>query len=277
MSSKSFTVNILILTAVIVYLFVTAPPPLPETSLTQGRTIPIERVMNVLEAENDTVRAIYTKEIVGAGIKAGLAFGENWREPKIEKGPLPALFLRETAIYLEKQPVRLSLFLGSDFPINASNHFTGVQTEKFQAIKANQQPQYFYDADTELHMAMFPDFASAQACVTCHNQHQDTPKSDWLLNDIMGATTWGYPAEMVTLDEFMSILASLREGFRNTYEAYLAKTAEFANPPAIGDRWPRDGYYLPSAEVFMKHVKTESSVFTLDETLVAMSGLNEKN
>ncbi|MGH8865829.1 MAG: c-type heme family protein, partial [Burkholderiales bacterium] len=31
-----------------------------------------------------------------------------------------------------------------------------------------------------------PDKAVAEACVTCHNNHKDSPRSDFKLNDIMG-------------------------------------------------------------------------------------------
>ena len=39
----------------------------------------------------------WTKEIVGNGKKAGLAFGEDRRKRGVEKDPLPALFLHEMA------------------------------------------------------------------------------------------------------------------------------------------------------------------------------------
>jgi len=55
-------------------------------------------------------RAIWTKEIVGEGKKAGLKFDEHWRDADLEAGPLPALFLRETAKSMERSPLRLSLF-----------------------------------------------------------------------------------------------------------------------------------------------------------------------
>ena len=34
--------------------------------------------------------------------------------------------------------------------------------------------------------AVYPDKAVAEACVTCHNNHKDSPRSDFKLNDIMG-------------------------------------------------------------------------------------------
>src|SRR5262249_50759094 len=83
------------------YLFATRPEPLVD-SRTSERSVPIERVFRILAAENATMRALWTAEIVGAGTKAGLKFDEKWREPAVAAGPLPALFLRESATALQK-------------------------------------------------------------------------------------------------------------------------------------------------------------------------------
>lgn len=84
----------------------------------------------MLEAENDAARATWTKDIVKPGKQVGLDFSEDWREKGQDAGPLPAPFLRETAKNMERNPLRLSLFLGSDFPISSSNKFTDIQLEK---------------------------------------------------------------------------------------------------------------------------------------------------
>ena len=131
MGSKPFFVTVLILVSLITYLAVSAPLPLLEKPHV-GATI--QRVLSMAEAENDVVRTLWTREIVGAGKTVGLQFDEDWRERGVEAGPLPALFLRETAKSLEKSPVRLSLYLGSDFPIKTANSFKGKQREKFQIM-----------------------------------------------------------------------------------------------------------------------------------------------
>lgn len=217
-------------------------------------SVPIEAVLALCEAENDVVRAFWTKEIVGPGIKAGLAFRGDWRATDVEAGPLPALFLQATAENLARTPIRLGLRLGSDFPIRATNRFEGVQLTAFQKIKRSSEPQFFYAEDTDLYTAMFPDVAAAEPCVSCHNAHEDSPKRDWQLNDVMGATTWSYPSKAVAGHELAEILEALRQAIREAYAAYLDKAATFSDPPEIGDKWPRDGYYLPTVDVFMEEV-----------------------
>lgn len=268
MKNAGFTLTALVLTALIVYLFVSAPPPLPEQAAVNA-SIPVDRVFALVEAENDAARALWTREIVAAGKPVGLRFGEDWREAGEEAGPLPALFLRETAKNLERNPVRLSLFLGSDAPINSANRFEGRQKDAFVAMRRTGEPQFFQMPDTRLHTAMFPDEAVTEACVSCHNEHEDSPKKDWQLHDVMGATTWAYPEDRLTAEEMLGVLAALRSSIRSAYQAYLDKVATFGNPPEIGTRWPREGYYLPSTDVFMAALDESSARASLDAILDA--------
>lgn len=262
MSSKGFIITCLVLIVLSIYLFVSAPPPLLEDK-PAGTAVSIEQVFAIVEAENDVVRALWTQEIVGSGKKAGLKFDEDWREPDVEAGPLPALFLRETAMSLEKQPVRLSLFLGSEYPINDANRFQEMQMEKFQIMKQSREPQFFYSPDTGLFTAMFTDEATVEPCIGCHNEHKQSPTNDWKLHDVMGATTWMYPSAEVTIDEMLTVVTSLRQGFRDAYSAYLKKVETFANRPEIGQKWPRDGYFLPAVHEFMAEIAKQTSAQTL--------------
>lgn len=241
------------LTTVAIYLFVSAPAPLPAQAGARpaGATISVARLFDILNNENRVARASWTADIVGAGKPVGLAFAENWHESAVEAGPLPALFLRETAGYLEKHARGLSLFLGSAYPISAANRFAGAQIEHARVLEATGQPQYFFEPTVGRHTAMFADVAVADACVTCHNEHPDSPKRDWKRGDTMGATTWMYPEAEVSVDTALRLVGVLRAGFQSTYQRYLDKSATFAEPPVIGAQWPRDGRFLPTAEAFM--------------------------
>ncbi|HWO99945.1 MAG TPA: DUF3365 domain-containing protein [Methylococcus sp.] len=270
MNLRHFVLASLALLALVVYLFVSAPPPLAGKALA-GPAIPVERLFTLVEAENDAVRALWTQDIVGAGKAAGLKFDEHWRDADVEAGPLPALFLRATAVYLEKDPARLSLFLGSDFPINPANRFQGPQMEKFHLIKETQAPQFFFAADTGLYTAMYPDTAVASPCVSCHNEHPDSPKKDWKLHEVMGATTWSYPEASVSTEELLRIVAALRRGFQEAYTAYVKKAEGFARRPEIGSKWPKDCYCLPSVPTFMAEVERRTSTDTLKALFAAVS------
>ena len=264
MISKSFFLSVLTLLALIVFLFVTAPAPLPLIPESQGTSVTIDRVFAMLEAENDVAREVWTKDIVKSGQQVGLEFSEDWRENRVDAGPLPALFLRETAKNMERNRLRLSLFLGSDFPISSANKFEGIQATKYELLKTSMNPQYFLQEDTGLYTAMFPDMAISKACIDCHNDHKDTPKSDWQLNEMMGATTWMYPKQKIPLKESLALLNLLRESVKSTYARYIEKVKTFKNPPEIGKKWPEEGYFLPDVDTFLARVKSKASTLTLN-------------
>jgi hypothetical protein len=233
------------LLALTTYLFASAPPPL-ETE--RAGRIAIEKALAMLNAQNEEVRLYYAEQIVGAGKKQGLEFNESWKRDDVHAGPLPALFLRETAAYLEAHPTRLSLFLGSDRPINKSNGFSGTQLELFDHIRETRDYESFYSRDTDLYVAMFPDVATSESCVSCHNDHPDSPKKDWTLGDVMGAVTWSHPSSRVSTDEVIEMSDALLAGIEKTYRLVLDDLS----------RAPKR-HQLPDAETFMKEVRARTA------------------
>ena len=265
MSLKFFILTCFLLISASIYFFVTAPVPLQEFNTQE--TIPFERALTTWAQENDVVRQLWTSEIVGKGKSSGLKFDENWRLDGVDAGPLPALFLRQMAKELEKSPQPISLYLGSDFPINQANLLTGTQSTYFEKLKHNPEPQFFFSPETQRYTAIFADRASAQACVDCHNQHPESPKQNWQANDIMGATTWAYPKDKLTNRELLDGIRALRSAMEKTYQSYLEKSQSFPVPPEIGDKWPAEGNFLPSAEVFMSEFHRRTSNLTLKRLL----------
>ena len=241
--------------------------PIPEEGSTESKkAYSIEEAFKIVAHENDVARTLYTKAIVGAGKKKGLKFDEDWAKNDVEAGPLPALFLRGIASDIRKKgEIPLGLFLGSDFPIRKSNKFSGKQAELFAQMRKDSKAKFFYDEENKLYTAMFPDFAVAKPCVSCHNDHPETSKTDWKLGDIQGATTWTYPSDSVTFDELQGIIMAYRTGAAATYDSYLAKTKSFTenDVPAVGDTWPSSGYILPKTDVFLDSIGELTSYETL--------------
>jgi len=257
-----------------IYFFATAPSDLDE-GVGGRRDVPVETLFRMLDAENASVRALYTSEVVGPGLKKGLKFQEDWRLKDVHAGPLPALLLRETANRLQQRVPDLSLFLGSTFPIEASNHFKGAQLKFFATLESKREPQFFLDESTGRYTAMFPDIAAAPPCVNCHNEHPKSPRKDWKLNDVMGATTWSFARKDVSVDELVTILAAYRASAIDSYEAYLKKTVAFAPDarPKLGERWPADGMFLPDVATFRTRVEERNSAKTLNALLKAKTAV----
>jgi hypothetical protein len=168
---------------------------------------------------------------------------------------------------LEREAPGLRLFLGSPHPINAANKFTGDQAAAFARIAEDGAPQFFVEEGTGLQTAMFADRAVVEACARCHNEHAESPKQDWKRDDIMGATTWMYRADAIPPAQALVLVGALRRSIRATYEHYLEKAASFPKPPAVGEGWPKGGYQLPSADVFMRRLAERSSALTMSGLL----------
>jgi len=232
--------------ALLVYLFATAPVAL-DSGAVERKTISTAEALTMLAHENDVTRTLFTKGIVGKAKPQGLAFDEDWADEDVIAGPLPALFLRGVADQISASEVPLRLFLGSDFPIEQSNEFEGRQAEEFKAMRRDTLPRHFMDEVTGEHVSMFPDMASAGPCVSCHNEHARTRKSDWALGDIMGATTWAYPSDSVTTDEFLAMMNAYREGVAVVWSQYLGELEQLDTDqrPQVGAAWPSEGRFIP--------------------------------
>jgi hypothetical protein len=253
-----------------IYLFVSAPEPLPDkaTLFTSERSVDVGSMFNAVNAANNAARMIYTKRIVGAGAKLGLKFGEDWAEPDVNKGPLPALFLRLVAGRMEGKPSHLGLYLGSDEPINKSNLFDTAQSVSFVRMKENKNA-VIMPVDVVGYVGMYPDVASAMPCVTCHNEHPDSPKTDWQLNDIMGATTWTYPSEKLGADEYLSATEEVFQSIEEAYGMYIDKIAQFDQRIEIGNQWPdTNKFALPDRKTFMAEVRQQAATTILEELIL---------
>ena len=152
--------------------------------------IPAEKVADMLHSVIEANRTFYTQHVVERMEARGAAVAsENWRSEKTL--PLPAQFLQESARLSVNSKAKVGYKLISLWPINKQN---GAKSEAEQrGLMATQQnPDRPYTevvmngADAYL-MAVYADRAVSQACIGCHNAHQDSPRHDFKQNEVMGA------------------------------------------------------------------------------------------
>jgi hypothetical protein len=76
-------------------------------------------------------------------------------------------------------------------PINKQNNArTDVEREGLKAVADNKDQNFYKEEQLgkkRYLTAIYPDVAIADACVKCHNDHKDSPRRDFRLNDVMGA------------------------------------------------------------------------------------------
>ena len=136
-------------------------------------------------------RSVYTKDVVGRLQSDGvrIEFGPDFRE-KERHIPLPATMVHLISDEVNKQGL-YTIDLISPWAINPAK-LPGTDWER-QSIDAliddPRTPRSRIETvgrqSRLLYMAA--DFASAPACVSCHNANPDSPKRDYELGDIMGS------------------------------------------------------------------------------------------
>lgn len=138
----------------------------------------------------DSDRTVYTKLIVGrlAAKEKVITADEHWEEQKALV--LPAQMLRYGSEMVQERNAGFTYSLQSSWPINKQNApRTPMEKEGLKFIEENKG-QNFYGTETlgdkSYFTAIYPDFASVKVCVTCHNEHKDSPKTDFEMGDVMG-------------------------------------------------------------------------------------------
>ena len=142
-------------------------------------------------------RTVYTRLIVNRlqNKEKVIKASEHFEDDKALV--LPAQMFRFGAEMVTEKTDEFSYSLLSLWPINKQNApRSEVEKVGLQYIVDNKGENYY---DTEelggqkYFTAVYPDPAVAPACVSCHNEHKDTPKSDFKLGDVMGGVVIRVP------------------------------------------------------------------------------------
>jgi hypothetical protein len=152
--------------------------------------IPAEKVADMVHAVIESNRTFYTVHVVERlQAKGVVVASENWRTEKAL--PLPAQFLQESARIAVNTKAKIGYKLIGLWPINKNNGPKN-ESEHKGLMETQQNPNRPYTEvimngpDAYL-MAIYADRAVSQACIGCHNAHQDSPRHDFKQNDVMGA------------------------------------------------------------------------------------------
>lgn len=142
-------------------------------------------------------RTVYTKQVVNRLVKEEkvIKASEQWKDDKAL--PLPAQMFRFGAEMVAEGDSNFSYSLLSLWPINKQNSAkTDAEKTGLQYIFDNPGQNYYTEetlGGTKYFTAVYPDVAVAPVCVSCHNEHKDTPKSDFKIGDVMGGVVIRIP------------------------------------------------------------------------------------
>jgi len=144
-----------------------------------------DAVHTVLEAN----RTVYTQKIINrlSKVEKVIQASEHWEDEKALL--LPAQMFSAGSLLVQKKHSGFSYALLSEWPINAQN-MPKTEAEKNGLKAIRETGNAFYTDETlgnqNYFTAVYPDKAISPACVDCHNDHKDSPRKDFKLNEIMG-------------------------------------------------------------------------------------------
>jgi len=150
----------------------------------------------------DSDRAVYTRRIVNrlAAKEKVITASEHFEDEKALV--LPAQMFRFGAEMVaeraEANPdVNFSYSLQSLWPINKQNSpKTDAEKAGLQFVVDNKGENYYTVEDLggqSYFTAVYADTAVAPVCASCHNDHVDTPRSDFKIGDVMGGVVIRIP------------------------------------------------------------------------------------
>ena len=144
-------------------------------------------------------RTNYTKLVVerlGPKGSAAIKPDEHWKD--IPNGtPLPAQMFRAGAEAVAEMTDQFTYSLQSSWPINKQNApRTEVEKTGLEFVAANPGENFYGEESlggVKYFTAVYPDVAVTEACVTCHNEHKDSPRTDFKIGEVMGGVVIRVP------------------------------------------------------------------------------------
>ncbi|MFV8819418.1 Tll0287-like domain-containing protein [Haliea sp. E17] len=173
---------------------------LPMTSQADEASTPMftpKQMTDWLHLVMSSDRTVYTRMIVNRlqNKEKVIKASEHFEDEKALV--LPAQMFRFGAEMVGEATDDFSYSLLSEWPINKQNApRTEVEKTGLAYVAANKGENYYATEELggkKYFTAVYADTAVAPACVTCHNDHKDTPRSDFKIGDVMGGVVIRVP------------------------------------------------------------------------------------
>ena len=161
-------------------------------------TVSVQGMTDALFTVISSNREVYSRTVVDR-----LQYQDHVLEAtehyKETKGlPLPAQMLRMSAEAVVTMGAAFNYSLLSPWPINKQNG-PKTESEKAGLRSVTETGKNYYTEEVlggkKYFSAYYPDKAVAEACVTCHNGHKDSPRKDFALGDVLGGIVIRVPMD----------------------------------------------------------------------------------
>jgi hypothetical protein len=195
MENKHMFWNSLRLSAAVGYLLVAAS----SCSKAEPDGVPPRALADAVHAVIEADRTTYAQKVVTRlqDEQGVIRATEHWQDEKTL--PLPAQMLRMGAESAAKSGAKFSYALISLWPVNKKNAAkTEIERTGLKTVAANPKQPFYGEENLggrRYLTAVYADAAVAPACVTCHNEHRDSPRKDFKLGDVMGGIVVRVPLD----------------------------------------------------------------------------------
>jgi hypothetical protein len=156
-----------------------------------------KEMADAMHAVMESDRTVYTRMVVNRlqNEEKVIKATEHFKDDK--SLPLPAQMFRFGAEMVAEKKMPFSYSLLSLWPVNKQNlPKTAMEKKGLEAVsKDGSKPFYGEETlgKTKYFTAVYADKAVAPACVSCHNEHKDSPKTDFKIGQTMGGVVIRIP------------------------------------------------------------------------------------
>jgi diguanylate cyclase (GGDEF)-like protein len=133
------------------------------------------------------IRGYYTTRVVAKALETGAM------QPSIDHAaeatgiPLPATFVKDISDLLSERDLQLALISPYPWPHRSERRMDNFQEVAWEAFQTDPDAVFareeIIDGQRVMRVAV-ADRMTAPTCVSCHNNHPDSVRRDWQLNDV---------------------------------------------------------------------------------------------
>jgi hypothetical protein len=211
---------------------------------------------------------------------------EQWQDNKALL--LPAQMFRETATILQESGSNISFSLLSLWPINKQNSpQTEAEKNGLEFVKANPGKNYYEKeklGKKDYFTAVYPDNAVSKACVSCHNNHKDSPKKDFKLGDNMGGIIIRIPVDGdgssgINMENYVNSASQVIKAHRTSYAKLIIN--RLVNEEKVikaSEQWQDNKALLLPAQMFRETaIILQESGSDISFSLLSLWPINKQN
>ncbi len=265
---------------------------IPSPAQSQEKGIPAGLAADFIHAVVEAGRTTYSKQVVEHLTRQGaLNASENWEQDQTLL--LPAQFLSMSSKTSNSRGIGMKYRLMSLWPLNNHNA-PRSQNEKLgleEVVKNPDQPftwivpregRWYFEA-------IYPDIAISITCVICHNNHPNSPKTDFKVGDVMGGIIIDLPLGRRTeknVDEKFQLapevvadyVHSVLESDRTVYARHVVNRLEEQGILHSKEKWKNEkALMLPAQFLLNSAAAIKSKRLGLDFRLISLYPINPQN